>query len=817
MLTHIAQDLLYAARSLRRNPLLAQAATLTLAIAIGANTTVFSLVNSILLRPLPYPDSGRIYWITERTDRSAIEVGLGPDYYSLREQNRVFEDVAAMFDRISVNWSGPEKPEQVLATQTTASFFHVMGVQPMLGRYLAAGEEGRNAPAVAVLSYSFWRTRLGADPQAVGKTILLDGTPHTVIGVMPQGFDFPKSNQIWRPLRMDESSQRPRSAMRPMMVVNILARVKPGIASAQLDAEMSRLTGAIRAEYPKEFESGGFLNGMKILATPLQRRLTGDVRPSLLVLAGAVGLVLLIACANLANLLLARAASREREIAVRMSLGAARSRIMQQVLTESLTLAIPGGLAGIALAYLAVAGLNAWKPLVLDRYPAIAINLRTLAFTFLVTVATGLVFGMAPTLGATRVRIQESLKSAGLAQSGSRGSTRLRRLLVVVELAVSLVLLIGAGLLARSFVKLAHTDLGFNADTLLTMRVNLTGSHYGTSAAQTAYYDQVLTRAVQLPMVRSGAISTDVPLGGERPYSSMGFQVAGRPPLPIAQRPESDSTMVSRDFFRTLAIPLRAGRTFDARDDTTVPETIVINETFARKVFPGEDPVGKAILPGRGDTRLTIIGVVGNIRGSELGADPGSLVYHCICQSTSPYLSRMTLFFRTASDPRAPIRALEDQIYSVDRAQPVFDVKSMPDRLADSLAPQRFYLLILGIFAAIAMVLAALGVYSVMSYLVNRRTREIGIRIALGARPDQVMRQVVAESAALAAAAILAGMAGAWSLTRYLHSMLYGIAALDAPTFAAMPILLAAIAVSASFAPARRAAQTDPISALRQE
>jgi len=364
MLTHIAQDLLYAARSLRRNPLLAQAATLTLAIAIGANTTVFSLVNSILLRPLPYPDSGRIYWITERTDRSAIEVGLGPDYYSLREQNRVFEDVAAMFDRLSVNWSGPEKPEQVLATQTTASFFHVMGVQPMLGRYLAAGEEGRNAPAVAVLSYSFWRTRLGADPQAVGKTILLDGTPHTVIGVMPQGFDFPKSNQIWRPLRMDESSQRPRSAMRPMMVVNILARVKPGIASAQLDAEMSRLTGAIRAEYPKEFESGGFLKGMKILATPLQRRLTGDVRPSLLVLAGAVGLVLLIACANLANLLLARAASREREIAVRMSLGAARSRIMQQVLTESLMLAIPGGLAGIALAYLAVAGLNAWKPLV---------------------------------------------------------------------------------------------------------------------------------------------------------------------------------------------------------------------------------------------------------------------------------------------------------------------------------------------------------------------------------------------------------------------------------------------------------------------
>jgi len=818
MLDHILHDLLYAFRGLRRDPLLAQAAALTLAISIGANTTVFSLVNSILLRPLPYPASDRIYWVGERLGRDQAEIGLGSDYYSLREQNRMFQDVAAFFDRVTLNWSGPEKPEQVQAAQTTASFFGVMGTQPMLGRYLAAGEEGRNAPAVAVLSYPFWRNHLGGDPRAVGKTILLDGLPHTVIGIMPQGFDYPQGTQLWRPLRMDESSQRPRAVTRPVMLVGMIARVKPGVKPAQLDAEMVRLTGAIRAEYPKEFESAGFLGGMQILATPLQRRLAGNLRPALLVLTGAVALVLLIACANLANLLLARAASRQREIAVRMALGAARGRVVRQMLTESLALALPGGLAGIAIAFLSVKALNTWKPLVLDRYPAIAIDLRTLAFTFVLTLATGLVFGMAPALGSARVRIQESLKAAGLAQSGSRGATRLRQLLVVVELGVSLILLIGAGLLARSFVKLARTDLGFEADTLLTMRVNLTGSRYTTSASQTAYHDAIMERASQLPMVRLGAVSTDMPLGADRPYSSIAFQVAGRPPLPIAQRPSSDLTLASRDFFPTIGIPLRDGRLFDSRDSTRSPEVIVVNEAFVRRVFPGENPVGRGILSNRpGSTPETIIGVVGDTRGRELGAAPPPLVYQCICQSTSPYLSRMGLFFRTSGDPRAAIRAIEEQIYSVDRGQPVSDVKTMNERLSDSLAPQRFNLVLIGTFAAIALILAALGVYGVMSYLVNRRTREVGIRIALGARPEQVMRHVVGESLALALAAVLAGMAGAWGLTRYLHSMLYGVTALDGPTFAATPVLLAAIALAASFVPARRAARINPVEALREE
>ena len=605
---------------------------------------------------------------------------------------------------------------------------------------------------------------------------------------------------------------------RPVMLVSIVARVKPGVKPAQLDAEMVRLTGTIRAEYPKEFESAGFLGGMRILATPLQRRLAGNLRPVLLVLTGAVALVLLIACANLANLLLARAASRQREIAVRMALGAARGRVVRQVLTESLVLALPGGLAGVAIAFLSVAALNTWKPLVLDRYPPISIDLRTLAFTFVLTLATGLVFGMAPALGSARVRIQESLKAAG-----PRAKRQPRRhahapLLVVVELGMSLVLLIGAGLLARSFVKLARTDLGFQADTLLTMRVNLTGSRYTTSASQTAYHEAVVDRVKQLPMVRLAAVSTDMPLGADRPYSSIAFQVGGRSPLPMAQRPSSDLTLVSRDFFSTIGIPLRGGRLFDSRDSTQSPAVIVVNESFVRRVFPGENPVDRQILSNReGSPPSTIIGVVGNIRGRELGAEPPPLAYQCICQSTSPYLSRMGLFFRTSGDPHAAIRAIEEQIYSVDRSQPVSDVKTMEERLSGSLAPQRFNLVLIGTFAAIAIILAALGVYGVMSYLVNRRTREVGIRIALGARPEQVMRQVVGESLALSLVAVLAGLAGAWGLTRYLHSMLYGVTALDGATFAAMPLLLAAIAVSASFVPARRASRIDPMTALREE
>jgi putative ABC transport system permease protein len=815
-LDRLGQDVRYAVRGLRRDPMLALTAALTLAICIGANTTVFSIVNSILLQPLPYPGSERIYWVSEHLGREA-ETGTGPDYYSLRDENRVFEDVAA-YDQTTVNWTGVEKPEQLEVAQVSPSFFRVMGTQPMMGRYLAPEEQGEKAPSVVVLSYAFWRSRLGSDPHAVGKMITLDRMPNTIVGVMPQGFDYPSGTHIFRPLPMDEATQRPRSITRPMRIVNMLARLRLGVGQTQLAAEMSRLAHNIRAEYPKEFESGGFLKGMSIHAEPLQERLTGDVRPALLVLSGAVGLVLLIACVNVANLLLARAAARQKELAVRMAIGSHRRRIIQQMLTESVILALPGGLAGIAMASVAVTVLNAWKPLLLVRYPEISMDVSTLAFTVAATLVTGLIFGMAPAVAATGVNIHDALKSGGQMHSDGRGATRLRQLLVVAELGVSLVLLIGAGLLFRSFVKLAKTDLGFPAENLLTMRVNLVGLQYGKAAEQQAFYEEVLQKIKQLSMVRRAAVSTEIPLGESWWMNMTAFQIAGRPPLPRAQRPRAGTVVVHRDFFQTLGIPLRSGRIFSFEDTQKSPDKIVVNEAFAREILPGENPLGQRLIwDQHTDWHWTIVGVVGNIRGSALGAEPEPLIYRCTCQTDSPFETRMGVIIRTTGDPRAAIRAVEGQVYAVDRNQPVFDVKTMDERLADSLAPQRFHLALIGTFAVIALVLSALGVYGVLSYLVTRRTREIGVRIAMGAQASEVRRLVVGESVVLAALAVVAGLGGAWALTRYLQSMLYGVTALDGATFAVMPVVLVALAIASSVLPAWRASRIDPMAALREE
>jgi predicted permease len=586
---------------------------------------------------------------------------------------------------------------------------------------------------------------------------------------------------------------------------------------------MNRLTRAVRAEYPKEV-NGAFLAHMKITATPLQRRMTGDLRPALLVLTGAVSLVLLIACVNLANLLLARAVSRQRELAVRMALGSARGRIVRQVLTESVVLALPGGVAGVAVAFLAVAGLNAWKPLVLVRYPALSLDFFTLALTLGLTVLTGVVFGLAPALTAARLSIQDALKGEGRAIS----TARVRKLLVTAELAVSLILLIGAGLLLRSFLTLARTDLGFPPNNLLTMRVNLVPSQYPTGVRQVRFYEDVLARVRQLPGVRTAASATDVPLDGLGAWTGMAFDVIGHPALPREQRPQAAGAVVSPGFFHTMGIPLRRGRFFDAHDSAT---TIMIDESFARTIFPGEDPIGRRI-KAAGDP-LTIVGVVGSVRGSTLtggtplphdnrgnnpAVAPMPRFYHCDCTpEPSPFLGRMALVVRTTGDPRAAIRAVEDQVYAVDRNQPVFDVKTMEERLDDSLAPERFHLLLIGVFALIAMVLAAVGVYGVMSYLVTWRTREIGIRVAMGAKPGVVARLVVGESVVLGAVAAAAGLGGAWALTRYVRSMLHGVTALDPVTFLIAPLALLVVVAVASFGPAWRAARVDPMDALRHE
>ncbi|MBV9771194.1 MAG: ABC transporter permease [Bryobacterales bacterium] len=825
MIENFWEDSRYALRNLRRDPFLAFAATLTLAASIGANTTVFSVANSILIRPLPYPHSDRIDWISERFGPGQQDIGALPDYFVLREQNRIFEDVAA-FGPTTVNRTGIERPEQLDAATVSPSFFHVIGMRPMLGRYLAPEEQGPQAPAVAVLSYAFWRTSLGSDPHVLGKTIALDRLPHTIIGVMPQGFDFPRGSQLWLPSsNLDEATQGfPISPSRGIFIVSILARRKLGVTSQQTATEMNRLTFAIRALYPKEFQKTGFRTDLIIAATPLQEYLTGQLRPALLILTGAVGMVLLIACVNLANLLLARAGSRQRELAVRLALGSGRGRIIRQMLTESLVLAVPGGLAGIALAWLAVHALNATKPAILVRYPAISMDWRVLVFTITLTLATSLLFGVIPALSAAGIHIQEALKSAGLTHSAARGATRLRKALVIAEVGVSLILLIGAGLLARSFLHLAHTELGFHSDHLLTFRVNPIG---GLDRDYGPFYAQVLERLKQLPAVLTAALASDIPLSGTDFFESGRIRVLGQPPVAFVDRPIINNRLVTPEFFRTLGIPLKSGRIFDTHDFAPQAQastvnlfrsgSVVVNEAFVRQIFPGANPLGQRVGFGRDEINVTwtIVGVVGDIRSASLGADPPAMIYLCACRGNAVF--RAGFIVRTDGDPRAYIRAIEQQVRAVDRDQPISDVKTMDQRRDLELAPERFELMLIGSFALIAIILAAAGVYGTMSYLVTRRTREIGIRMAMGARPADVLGMVLGETALLVLLAISAGLVGAWALTRYIRSMLYGIGALDTTTFVLTSVLLAAIVFVASLGPARRAVGVDPMTALREE
>jgi putative ABC transport system permease protein len=822
--TGLTDDARHAVRSFSRDPFLAVAATLTLAICIGANTTVFSVAYSILIRPLPYPHADRIDWIAVRTGPAQQDLITAQEYFMLREQNGIFEDLGA-FSSTNVTWTGVERPEQLDVGRVSASFFRVMGLQPMLGRYLTPDEEGPKAPPVAVLSYPFWRNRFGSDPHIVGKTISLDRLPCTIIGVMPQGFDFPHGSQMWLPqVLLDMATQSfPVAPNQPILTLPIVGLRRPGVTTIEAATEMRRLSLAARAAYPLEFRKVGVRQDLTMSAAPLQEHLTGPVRLALRVLRGAVGLVLLIACANIANLLLARASGRRRELAVRLALGSGRTRIIRQMLTESLVLAVPGGLAGIGLTWLAVRVLDAAKPGILVRYPAIVMDWRVLAFTLTLTLATSLIFGVLPALSASGINVQEALKSASLTHSAGRGAARLRKVLVIGELAVSLVLLIGAVLLARSFLHLAHTTLGFTSDHLLTFRIRPVALDFDRDYR--SFYSDILSRVQQLPIVRSAAITEEIPLGADNFTADGAIRVIGRPVVPFAQRPRFKDSQVSPEFFQTLGIALRSGRIFDAHDFIGVSsarpsllqkEAVVVNEAFVRRVFPGEDPLGRQLAFGPDEMNLiwTIVGVVSNIRSTSLGADPPATIYRCTCAGLPAFAGFLV---RTSADPFAAVRAIEQQVNAVDRDQPISDVKTMDQRRDAVLAPERFQLALIGSFAIIAILLAAAGVYGTMSYLIARRTREIGIRMAMGARPADVLGMIFGETIILIVFAIAAGLAGAWVLTRYIRSMLYGVSELDPLTLALTSCLLAAIALFASAGPVLRAIDIDPMAALREE
>ena len=802
----LLQDLRYTIRVLLKKPAFTAIVVLALAIGIGANTAIFSVVNAILLRPLPYKDFDRISMIWMDNPKLGVKEDWHsyPNYVDYKEQNQVYEDMAA-FNNRSFNLTGAGDPVRILGAWNTASLFSVLGVPPSIGRVFTEEEEEPGKDLVVVLSDGLWRSRFGRDRNIVGQTISMNGANRTVIGVMPAGFSFPeKTTEVWVPLAISPQRKQERNSIS----FKAVGRLKPGVSMAQASADM----GAIATRLDEQYSRSGY--GVNLVL--LRDQETRTVKPALLVLLGAVAFVLLIACANVANLLLARAAIREKEIAIRLAIGARRSRIIRQLLTESAVLGLVGGAAGLLLAVWGLRVLVALSPGDIPRLDQAGIDGRVLVFTLAVSLLTGLIFGLVPSLQVSKPDLNSTLKEGGRGTTGGAGGLRVRNVLVVSEIALSLVLLVGAGLLIRSFMRLQQFDLGFNPDNLATMRIQLPGTKYREAAQVEAFYKQLFERIESVPGVQSvGAISAmfldDTP-------NSTNFSIEGRPVPTGADAIEVPLDSVSPGYFRTMGIPLQRGREFDERDVRGSTPVVIVNETFVRRFFADEDPLGKRFVYGEAgpdnNQWITIVGVVGDMRrtGFDRPVRPETFLPHS--QATS---GTLTIIARSAVDPASLSNTLRGEVWSIDKDQSVFDVKTMDQTLSEMSSQRRFNMLLLGVFASLALTLAAVGIYGVMSYSVAQQTHEIGIRMALGARQTDVLGMVVRRGMVLASAGIAVGLIGAIALTRLMSTLLYGVSATDPLTFVVIPIVLGVVALGACFVPASRATKVDPMIALRYE
>jgi putative ABC transport system permease protein len=801
----LLQDLRYAVRMLRKKPSFTVIVVLALAIGIGANTAIFSVVNAILLRPLPYKNADRISMIWMDNPKLGVSQDWHsyPNYIDYKEQNQSYEDMAAFNDR-SFNLTGTGDPVRVVGVWATASLFSVLGVEPALGHTFTEAEEEPGKDLVVVLSNGLWQRRFGGDPGIVGQPINMNGVNRTVLGVMPASFTFPEKNtELWIPIAISPQRKQARNAISYKAV----GRLKPGVTIEQARSDMGAIAKRLDDQY---FQSGYGIN-----LIPLHDQETRTVRPALLVLLGAVAFVLLIACANVANLLLARAALREREVAIRVALGAGRSRIIRQVLTESALLSLVGGAAGLLLAFWGLKLLVALSPADIPRLDQTGIDVRVLAFTLAVSLVTGLIFGLAPALQSSKSDPNESLKEGGRGSTGGVGGRRVRNLLVVSEIALSLILLIGAGLLIKSFMRLQQFEFGFNPDNLLTMRVQLPGSKYRDGKQVVAFYQQLLERMETVPGVQSaGTISsvfiTDTP-------NSTNFSIEGRPVPVGAEQIEVPLDSVSPSYFKVMGIPLLRGREFDNRDAEGATPAVIINDTFARRFFAGEDPIGKRFVYGSPDPKnpwITIVGVVGDMR--RTGFDRAVRPETFLPEAQNPD-NALTIVARTATDPAGFAGALRNEVWSIDKDQSVYDIKTMHQTLSEMMSQRRFNMLLLGLFAAVALTLAAVGIYGVISYSVTQRSHEIGIRIALGAQSRDVLKMVVGQGMMLAGIGVSIGLIAAFALTQLMSSLLFGVRAADPVTFALISFLLIGVALVACLVPARRATRVDPMVALRYE
>jgi putative ABC transport system permease protein len=816
------QDVRFALRTLWTNRGFALVAVAALALGVGANSAIFSVVNAVVLRPLPYRDPERLValWVgLNQKGFEEIEVSA-PEFTDFRTRSSAFERVAA-YAAGGFNMTGAGEPERVQGLFATADFFPALGVAPLKGRVFAEEEDRPGGDNVVLISHSLWQRRFGSDENVVGKSVTLNGNACTVVGVMPASFHFPDNDtDIWKPMAFDADLLGPNN--RGSHFLNVVGRLKEGFDVGRANAELSALARTVGGENPNTYP-----RGMTALVRPLQEEVVGEsVRKPLFVMLGAVGLVLLIACANVANLLLARAASRRKEVAVRTALGASRWRIVRQLLTESLLLSLAGGAIGLVLALWGVDLLVALAPAGTPRVAEVGLDARVVGFTFAVSLLTGVIFGLAPALHASKVDLNESLKD------GSRGATegpkrgRLRGLLVVAEFAVALVLLAGAGLLLKSFVRVQEESPGFDASHVLTMRVVLPEAKYKGYEEHRAFFSNLFARLRRLPGVEAVGANNLLPFSGGG--GSRGFLIEGQPVPPGQPHPEEQLRFITPGYFEAMSIPLLRGRDISERDVNGAPRVALVSRSMAERHWPGEEVIGKRFAYsgiGRGQDQnpdwIEIVGVVGDVKHRGLDIDSRPEIYVPVHQPLfanrpTPPLS-LYVAMRTKGDPAALGTAARREVLAVDPEQPVANMKTMTQRIAESVAPRRFNMALLGLFAGVALLLAVVGIYGVMSYAVARRTHEIGVRVALGAQGRDVLRLVLGQGMWLALAGVGLGLSIAYAATRVMSSLLYGVSATDTLTFAVVSLLLTAAALLACLIPARRATKVDPMEALRYE
>lgn len=800
----LVRDLRFALRVLWKSPSFTIVALSALALGIGANTAIFTVVNAVLLRPLPFKDPERLVMVLEESPRTGKPNVINPqNFKDWERRNRSFENMAAYIDT-TVNLTGDKQPEEVYGAYVTRQFFPVLGVQPMLGRNFLPEEDVPGRGQAVLLSYGLWQRRYGGDPHIVGKKIHVQSEPSTVVGIMPRGFRFPEMKaQLWVLRVIDPASPR------HGRYLTGIARLKPNVTIAQARDDMHAIAAQLASEQPAYNSKWG------ATAFSMREHFAGSLRTPLLILLGAVVLVLLIACANVANLLLMRSSARQREIALRASLGASRGRIIRQMLVESGALGLLGGLLGLLVAIWAKDALLALLP---DSMSAVNVNSigidrNVLLFTIGLSLVTGLVFGLLPALKAGRLGLAETLKESGRGASGSLRRNRLRAALVASEMALALMLLIGAGLLIKSLVRLENTSPGFRPERILTMRVNLTGLRSATPEKQAAAWEEIVNRVQQVPGVASAASIQWLPL--TELYSATGFWLADKPTPKHGDEPVTGVSIVTPTYFETMGIPLVKGRTLTDHDRSSTPLVTVINQALARQFFPDTNPIGHKLFVQWGrKTPYEIVGVVGDVKHTGLEKDPMPAVYFADAQEPN---AGGTLVIRTAADPMRVARTIVDEIHKFDKEQPVADIQPMSVLLSKAVARPRFQSTLIGTFAGLALLLAAIGIFGVMSYSVAQRTAEIGIRVALGAQRTQILRLVVGQGAVLASIGIAVGLAGAFALTRVLRSLLFEVSTTDPVIFTAVPLLLGMVALAATYLPARRAAKVDPIIALRYE